>query len=173
MKKRRFVVSLALAHLLLGPPCAGLLFVAALWMSGAGGQSSLDLVGVILNAPRLLVSYVPITPAFYIPGALPALTTGMLTALRVWKTGRCSWVWASTCGAVASVMLVGLPSLLFIDGITKSWRIGYPAAFLLMLAFQATLGFVGTIPVWIATGFLRRRLAAERPAAIVTPAAET
>jgi hypothetical protein len=160
---------LALAHLLLGPPCAGLVFIS-LHMAAGAQQILRSDVGGLLGPFALLVEYIQLTPIFYGPGFLPALTTGLLTASRVWRIGSCSWLWASTCGALASVALVGLPSLFLLPGATQSWKIGYPAATVLMLGFQAVLGFVGTIPVWIATSFLRRKLAARRMSGVLTPA---
>jgi hypothetical protein len=162
---------LVIAHVLVGPFCAGLVFIALhfgfsdgsmLLRPGSGGESP---------PINLLVDYIKLTPIFYAPGFLPALTTGFLTGSRVQMTGRCNWLRAATYGAAASVILVGAPSLIFVSGAATSWQIGYPATIVAMLAFQAVLGFVGTIPVWLMTGGLRRRLAAARASDAAMPAA--
>jgi hypothetical protein len=162
---------LALAHVLIGPFCAGLVFVASHFGLTGGPLILRPNAEGVHGLSSLLAEYIGLTPIFYAPGFLPALTTGLLTASRVWKTGRCTWLWAATCGAVTSAIFVGAPSLVFVREAARSLQIGYVSAVVVMLGFQAALGFIGTIPVWLATGVLRNRLAAARPAAGPTLAA--
>jgi hypothetical protein len=163
-------ILLVLAHVLIGPFCVGIMFVAI--HTALSGELELlkPIAGRTCGPACLLTKYIKLTPIFYVPGFLPALTTGLLTASQVLIKGRCTWLWAAICGAAASALLVGVPSLLFVKGAAQSWQIGYPATIAAMLAFQAVLGFFGTIPVWLATGRLRRRLAEARLAAAPRPA---
>jgi hypothetical protein len=157
-------IVLVLAHVLMGPFCAGLVFVALHSALTDGPLMLRPAAGGAHTPFSLLMEYVRITPIFYVPGFLPALVTGLLTASQVWIKGRCSWLRAAMYGAVASIVLVGVPPLFFLDGTARSWQIGYPVTIVAMLTLQAVLGFVGTIPVWLVTGFLRRRLAQARNA---------
>jgi hypothetical protein len=161
---------LAIAHVLIGPFCAGLVFIA-FHVAFVSGQMPVRRGDIGLYTPiRLLVDYIKLTPIFYAPGFLPALTTALLTASQVRVAGSCTWLRAATYGAVASVFFVGLPSLVFLRDAARSWEVGYPATVVAMLGFQAMLGFVGTIPAWFATGRLRRRLAEARSPKATTPA---
>jgi hypothetical protein len=158
------------AHILIGPFCVGLIFIALHIVFTDRPVLSGSAASGAYNPVRLLVDYIRLSPVFYAPGFLPALITGLLTVSRVWKTGSCSWPRAALYGAATSLVLVGAPSLFFLDGAARSLQIGYPAIVIAMLAFQTVLGFLGTIPVWLATGGLRHRLAKARMEAAAKPA---
>jgi hypothetical protein len=142
---------LALSHVLLGPPFAGMAFLGVRWIEDGRILSSASFA-----REGFIVAFLKLTPLFYVPGALPALLTAVLTARRIKVAGDCSLMRSAAYGALTSAAAIGLPSLYFAPALMEGYRVSLIVAATGLVGLQALLGFIGTIPVWLLTGSLRK-----------------
>jgi hypothetical protein len=155
-------VLLVVAYVLLGPFFASLFLMGAYAISqGMPFPTSGQITTIAGSLPRLAKTYLAMSFLFYVPGLLPALATGLWTGSRLRKTGRCPWWLSAAFGALTSAGFIGLPLLLLAADYAKGTGFGAVTVGVMMVAFQAVTGFLGTIPVWFVTAPIRRRIAAD------------